>query len=130
MAFVIIGPRSQAALDSQDEALLHELPRRYGLRTPRCDYLWDRSYADPRLASVDEVSALGEEMRELRAAHARARAAELTRTRKIKARDEAVRSRIVEELLADDPVLRKCDEIVAVCRDAVAAGAGLSCSSD
>jgi hypothetical protein len=41
-----------------------------------------------------------------------------------------VRARIVEGLLADDPVLRKCDEIVAVCHEAIAAGAGLSCSSD
>lgn len=127
---MIIGPQSRVALDGADEPLLEELPRRYGLRTPRCDYLWDNFYGDPCLTTVEEVSGLRDELLMLRRAHARAQGDALARKRKVFARDEEVRARIVEGLLEDDPVLLKCDELVAVCHEAIAAGVGLTCSSD
>lgn len=129
MAFVIIGPRSQVALDDADQPLLEELPRRYKLNTPRCDYLWDSFYGDPCLAT-EEVSGLRDELLMLRVAHARAQGDALARARKVFARDEAVRAQILEHLLKDDPVLLKCDELVALCDEAIAAGVGLTCSSD
>jgi hypothetical protein len=128
--FVIIGPRSQVSLDGADEPLLEELPRRYGLRTPRCDYLWANFYGDPCLTTVEEVCALRDELLMLRMAHAHAQGDLLARARKVFARDEMVRARILERLLQDDPVLRKCDEMVALCHEAIAAGVGLACSSD
>lgn len=130
MAFVIAGPRSQVCIDGVDEPLLGQLPRRYGLRTPRCDYLWERFYADPRLGSPAEVALLRAEIEALRAAHARQRGDALARERKVTTQDPAVRARILESLLTGDPVLRKCDELIAVCDEAIAAGQGLVCSSD
>ena len=130
MAFVIVGPRSQVFIDGLNEPLLAELPRRYGLRTPRCDYLWERFYGDPRLGSPAEVALLRAEIEALRAAHARQRGDELARARKVTTQDAAVRARILDSLLAGDPVLRKCDELIAVCDEAIAAGQGLVCSSD
>jgi hypothetical protein len=130
MAFVIAGPRSQVCIDGVDEPLLAELPRRYGLSTPRCDDLWERFYGDPQLGSPAEVAVLRAEIEALRAAHARRRGDELARERKVTTQDPAVRARILESLLAGDPVLRKYDEIVAVCDEAIAAGQGLVCSSD
>ncbi len=130
MAFVIVGPRSQVCIDGVDEPLLGELPRRYGLSTPRCDYLWDRFYADPRLGSPAEVALLRGELEALRAAHAQRRGDELARERGVTTRDPAVRARILGSLLAGDAVLRKCDELIATCDEAIAAGQGLVCSSD
>jgi hypothetical protein len=130
MAFVILGPRSQVCIDGVDEPLLAELPRRYGLRTPRCDYLWERFYSDPRLGSPEEVALLRGEIEALRATHARRRGDEVARERKVTAQDPAVRARILGSLLAGDPVLRKCDQLIAICDEAIAAGQGLACSSD
>jgi hypothetical protein len=83
MAFVIAGPHSQVCIDSVDEPLLGQLPQRYGLRTPRCDYLWERFYDDPRIGSPAEVALLRAEIEALRAAHARHRGDELARERKV-----------------------------------------------
>jgi len=130
MAFVLASTRSQVCIDGADEPLLAELPRRYGLRTPRCDYLWERFYGDPRLGSPEEVALLRAEIEALRAAHARRRGDELARERKVTTQDPAVRARILGSLLAGDPVLRKCDELIAICDEAIAAGQGLVCSSD
>jgi len=130
MAFVIASTRSQVCIDGVDEPLLGELPRRYGLRTPRCDYLWERFYGDPQLGSPAEVALLRAEIEALRAAHARRRGDELARERKVAAQDPAVRARILGSLLAGDSVLRKCDELIALCDEAIAAGQGLVCSSD
>jgi hypothetical protein len=130
MAFVIAGPRSQVFIDGADEPLLGQLPRRYGLCTPRCDYLWERFYDDPQLGSPAEVELLRAEIAALRTAHARQRGDELAREHKVTAHDPAVRARILESLLAGDPVLRKCDELIAVCDEAIGAGQGVACSSD
>lgn len=130
MAFELVGPASRVVIDAGDEALFSTLPRRYGLATPRCDSLWVRFYDDPCLDSAAEVEQLGDEIAALRAAHVQARSAELVRERRIHARDEQVRRRILDGLLAGDPVLCKCDEIIALCREAVVAARGLVCSSD
>ncbi len=70
------------------------------------------------------------ELTAIRKAHLCQRRDALRRERGVRAKDEAVANRILEPMLAGEPWLRKLDELIAVCDDAIAQRSGLTSSSD
>ena len=130
MAFYLIGPRSDVAIEARDERIFWEIPSRYSLTTPQCDFIWDAFYRSPSLSSPEQVAALRDEIQTIRTAYEADRRRILQKERKVHSKDPAVVDRILGTLLSDDPVLRKCDELLALCDEASSAGEGLSSSSD
>lgn len=130
MAFCIIGADKHVIIGDDDQQIFSELPRKYGLSTPVIDELWARFYADPRLSSSLQVAQLRAEIDAVRSAHLNQRREAVARQRKIRAQDPAVVALIADKLLVEEPVLSKCDEIIALCATAMAKNEGLRCSSD
>lgn len=130
MAFYFNGPRSDVAIESKDEQIISELPRRYALTTPQCDFLWDAFYKSPQLSSPEQVGALRAEIETIRAAYEADRKRILKKERNVHSKDPAVVDQVLGGLLSDDPVLLKSDELLALCDETIEAGEGLSCSSD
>ncbi len=129
MVFQINGPGSTVVIADEHEKIFFELPRQFELTTPQCDFLWEAFYRNPRLTSPAQVTQLKAEIAAIRVAYEKARKAQLTREKKIRGPSSVV-SQILDDLLAGDQIIRKCDEIIRACDEAVAAGHGLSCSSD
>jgi hypothetical protein len=130
MAFEIVGSRSSVVVGDDDEKIISDLPRTLGLQTPQCDRLWEAFYRSPRLSSVEEVGAFRTEVAAISSAYQSKRRHVLVKERNIHSKDPSVVERIVGPMLAADPAVAKCQEIISLCDEAIAVGAGLSCSSD
>lgn len=121
---------SSVAIDGQDEKILGELPRQLGLTTPQCDFLWEAFYRSPQLNSSAQVQLFRGEIVQIRAAYLRARKQALQKERNVHAKDPRRLDEILESMLAGDPILTKCNELVQLCDDAIDAGVGILCNSD
>jgi len=130
MALDIHGPTLHVQIDSADERILSHLPAELGVPAPRCAAILERFYQDPDLRSPEEVAQLRAEIVALRAAwDARARP-RVMREKQVHARDPATLARLLDGLLASEPVLAKCTELIAACDEAIAAHTGLTFASD
>jgi hypothetical protein len=129
MALDVYGPTRHAAIDDDGEPIVARLPGELGVIAPQCDRIWAQFYAGPHLGAAD-VALWRAELVSIRAAWERRRRAELIAERQITARDPAVAERILGPMLASDRILVICDELIAVCDDALNAGAGLRLMSD
>ncbi|MBA3395241.1 MAG: hypothetical protein H0T89_21515 [Deltaproteobacteria bacterium] len=129
MALDIHGPTRHTAITDDGEHIVSTLPAALGLVTPICDRIWDRFYAGPSLGAA-EVAAWKEELIAIRAAWALRRRVALVSERRIRATDPKVIEQIVAPMLAQDRTLTICDELLAVCDDALVARSGLRFVSD
>lgn len=129
MAFDIQGPTLQAAIGDDGEHVVARLPAELGVAAPQCDRIWAQFYGNLVLGGA-ELAQWRTELQALRAGWAQRRRAELIRDRGVRAADPAVVDRIVTPMLAGDRTLAICDELIAVCDDALSAGVGLRCTGD
>jgi hypothetical protein len=129
MALEVVGPTRRAAIAGDGEHVIARLPAELEIAAPICARIWERFYGAPGL-TLDEVRGWRAELAAVRAAWETGRRAELVRERRINAQDPAVVARIVAPMLAGERTLVVCNELIAVCDDAVAAGVGLELWSD
>jgi hypothetical protein len=128
LACLLSGPGSSVAIQGEDEALF-QLLRLLGVDCPVCSRIWDQFYADP-VVTAAEVEQFRNEISKLRDGHAERRRQSVQRERKVRAKDPVVLRSILDQLILDDPLLWKLDQILALCDEAFSAGAALTGSSD
>ncbi len=117
------------AIAARDAHLLFELPAQLGVVAPRLAQLGEHFYESLRVAP-ELVPALAAEVAAMRKAYLEQRGEVVARSRKVHARDPAVRARMIEGLLADDPTMVKLLELDALCQRAVALGEEILCEGD
>jgi hypothetical protein len=129
MAFLMSTGDAEVVIGDDHEKIFGELPSRFGLRTPQCDYLWDAFYRDPQLGPP-QVRQLREDLAAVRMAYLEERKGVLKRERRVRAKDPAVTEQIIAGFLAEDPIVKKCDELLRMCDHAAEANEAIRCSSD
>jgi hypothetical protein len=125
------GPRSTVIFGEEHEPLLSSLPETLCLRTPVFDLLRRERYCDEITISLADVEALKRDALAIFDAYKARRRAELLSERpELRGEDDRTIRRTLSPLLKQDRLLRKCEEVVALCDDALKRRAELTFVGD
>ena len=122
------GATAGVNIDTQDEALF-TLPGQLGVSCPLLDRVWEHFYADP-VVTAAELQRFRDELANLRAVYFAKCKTEAQHAKKVHAKDPRVLHAILNQLVADEPLLNKLNELVDLCDAAIEEGSALFGSSD
>jgi hypothetical protein len=136
MSFDIFGPTRHVRASTVDDGGdapydLLALPRALGLKCPQLERLHQRFYDTTQLEfAAGEVLALRDEVDQLQQTYRQHLEPQLMRVRGVRARDPAVRERILDRVLQNDPAYAALEELRQLCEEAVLAEADVRCFGD
>jgi hypothetical protein len=117
LSFELSSPTKSATLDGVFPSVF-ELKTEFGLSCPELDKLGRAAYG-AYTASREQTEHLHAEVVKIRNLYAMRERTRVRKEKKVHAQDERVREAILDELMAEDPVLANLNRIVSVCEDAL-----------